>query len=140
MGCLGVGAPFAIAAKWLYPEKNVIIMYGDGSFGFNGFEFDTALRFNLPIIGVVANDAQWTQVLQPQMSLYGRSIATKLLPSHYEKVAEGLGCNGFYVENQEELIKTIKYAKTLDKPTIINVLIDPDFGKDDLGDRRFPGS
>jgi len=78
MGCLGVGAPFAIAAKWLNPDKNVIILYGDGSFGLNGFEFDTALRFNLPIIGVVANDAQWTQVLQPQVNHYGRAVATKI--------------------------------------------------------------
>jgi acetolactate synthase-1/2/3 large subunit len=140
MGCLGVGAPFAIAAKLLNPSKNVIILYGDGSFGLNGFEFDTALRFNLPIIAVVANDAQWTQVLQPQVSLYGRAIATKLLPTAYEKVVEGMGCYGFYVKTPEELIKTIKHAKTLNKPTLINVPIDPDIEKDNVKNKIFPGS
>jgi acetolactate synthase-1/2/3 large subunit len=140
MGCLGVGAPFAIAAKWLNPDKNIIILYGDGSFGLNGFEFDTALRFNLPIIGVVANDAQWTQVLQPQVNHYGRAVATKLLPTRYEKIVEGLGCYGFYVKTPEELIKTIKHAKTLKKPTLINVPIDPDVEKDDLQRKSSPAS
>ncbi len=61
LGCLGVGAPFAIAAQHLYPKHKVLIINGDGSFGLNGFEFDTAVRFNLPIVSIVGNDAGWGQ-------------------------------------------------------------------------------
>ncbi|MCA9910277.1 MAG: hypothetical protein KC519_16575, partial [Anaerolineae bacterium] len=59
LGCLGVGIPFAIAAKHLYPQKKVLVINGDGAFGLNGFEFDTAIRFDLPIVSIVGNDAAW---------------------------------------------------------------------------------
>ena len=57
LGTLGVGMPFALATQLAHPEKRVLIIYGDGSFGFNGMEYDTAVRFNLPIVGIVGNDA-----------------------------------------------------------------------------------
>ena len=71
LGTLGVGMPFALAAQIAHPDKRVVIVYGDGSFGLNGFEFDTAVRFNLPIIGVVGNDAAWGQMMRPQGAIYG---------------------------------------------------------------------
>ena len=69
LGCLGVGAPFAIAAQHLYPERRVLIVSGDGSFGLNGFEFDTAVRFGLPIVAIVGNDAGWGQIRGPQVQI-----------------------------------------------------------------------
>jgi acetolactate synthase-1/2/3 large subunit len=79
-GCLGVGVPFAITAKIVHPKSNVIIIHGDGAFGLNGFEFDTAVRFNLPMVSVVGNDAAWGQIRGPQMNFYGadRAGATAL--------------------------------------------------------------
>ena len=65
LGTLGVGMPFALAAQLSHPEKRVVIVYGDGSFGLNGFEYDTAVRFDLPIIGIVGNDAAWGQMMRP---------------------------------------------------------------------------
>src|SRR5207248_82668 len=59
LGCLGVGAPFAIAAKLLHPDRPVFVIQGDGSFGLNGMDFETALRFKLPMVCVVGNDAAW---------------------------------------------------------------------------------
>jgi acetolactate synthase-1/2/3 large subunit len=59
LGTLGVGMPFALAAQLANPGTPVVIIYGDGSFGLNGFEYDTAVRFNLPIIGVLGNDGAW---------------------------------------------------------------------------------
>src|SRR5204862_343077 len=62
LGCLGVGAPFGIAAKLLHPDRPLFVIQGDGSFGFNGMDFDTALRFRLPMVVVVGNDAAWGQI------------------------------------------------------------------------------
>ena len=83
LGTLGVGAPFALAAQLAHPGRRVVIVYGDGSFGLNGFEFDTAVRFGLPIIGVVGNDAAWGQMMRPQGAIYGWDrLAGTLLRLH----------------------------------------------------------
>jgi acetolactate synthase-1/2/3 large subunit len=70
--------PFAIAAQNLYPDKKVLVINGDGSFGLNGFEFDTAVRFGLPIVSIVGNDAGWGQIRGPQQQMVGkeRAVAT----------------------------------------------------------------
>ena len=80
LGCLGVGAPFAIAAKKLYPDRKVLVLSGDGSFGLNGFDFETCIRFKLPVTVVVANDAAWGQIRGPQVMIFGaeRAPATRL--------------------------------------------------------------
>ena len=93
LGCLGVGAPFAIAAKLLHPDKPVFVIQGDGSFGLNGFDFETALRFKLPMVCVVGNDAAWGQIRLPQIQFHGieKSPGTLLAPTRYDKVVEALG-------------------------------------------------
>src|SRR5205085_11475258 len=96
LGCLGVGAPFAIASKLLHPDRPVFVIQGDGSFGFNGMDFETALRFRLPMVVVVGNDAAWGQIRLPQVQLFGpgKSPATQLAPTRYDKVVEALGGHG----------------------------------------------
>ncbi|MCH2410398.1 thiamine pyrophosphate-dependent enzyme [Myxococcota bacterium] len=86
LGTLGVGMPFALAAQLANPDKRVVIVYGDGSFGLNGFEFDTAVRFGLPVIGVLGNDAAWGQMMRPQGATYGwdRLAATELALTRYD--------------------------------------------------------
>jgi acetolactate synthase-1/2/3 large subunit len=137
MGCLGVGAPFAIAAKLLHPQKNIVILYGDGSFGLNGFEFDTAVRFKLPIIGVIGNDAAWSQIRNPQLDLYGEeaSIGTALAATHYEEVVKGLGGYGEYVDDPAAFRGAFERAKASNKPALLNVRIDPKVGKEQMGVR-----
>jgi thiamine pyrophosphate-dependent acetolactate synthase large subunit-like protein len=127
LGCLGVGLPFAIAAKFLYPNKKVLVINGDGSFGLNGFEFDTAVRFNLPIVSIVGNDAGWGQIRSPQMKMLNieRPTATSLALTHYEKVVEALGGYGEYVENPDEIGAALERAFSSGKPACINVPIDP---------------
>ncbi len=100
LGCLGVGIPFALAAKHLYPEKKVLVINGDGSFGLNGFEFDTALRFNLPIVSIVGNDAGWGQIRSPQAKMLNidRPTATSLAPTRYDKIVEAMGGYGEQVD------------------------------------------
>ncbi len=126
LGCLGVGAPFAVAAQHLYPEKRVLIVNGDGSFGLNGFEFDTAVRFNLPIVSIVGNDAGWGQIRGPQIQMVGeeRAIATSLTYARYDKVVEALGGYGELVEDPDEIVPALKRAFASGKPACINVILD----------------
>lgn len=128
LGCLGVGVPFAIAAKHLYPEKKVLIISGDGSFGLNGFEFDTALRFNLPIVSIVGNDAGWgnIRVIQKQMIGAERAVATSLAPTRYDRVVEALGGYGEYVERPEDILPALERAFASGQPACVNVALDPD--------------
>lgn len=127
LGCLGVGAPFAIAASHLYPDKKVLIINGDGSFGLNGFEFDTAARFNLPIVSIVGNDAGWGQIRAPQITMVGeeRAIATALAPTRYDRVVEALGGYGEHVTEPDEIGPALARAFASGKPACINVDLDP---------------
>jgi acetolactate synthase-1/2/3 large subunit len=127
LGCLGVGAPFAIAAQHLYPDKKVLSINGDGSFGLNGFEFDTAVRFNLPIVSIVGNDGGWGQIRTPQLGMVEeeRAIATKLSVARYDKIVEAMGGYGEYVENPDDLGGALERAFASGKPACINVAIDP---------------
>jgi acetolactate synthase-1/2/3 large subunit len=128
LGTLGVGMPFALAAQIAHPDRRVLIIYGDGSFGLNGFEFDTAVRFNLPIVGVVGNDAAWGQMLRPQVSMYGkdRAVATFLDYTRYDRVVEALGGHGEYVERPEEIRPALERAFASGKPACVNVKIRQD--------------
>jgi len=127
LGCLGVGAPFAIAAQHLYPDKKVLIINGDGSFGLNGFEFDTAVRFDLPIVSIVGNDAGWGQIRGPQIQMVGeeRAIATKLAPTRYDKIVEAMGGYGEHVTHPDDLETALRRAFASGKPACINVALDP---------------
>ncbi|MBZ0275271.1 MAG: hypothetical protein K8I60_03965 [Anaerolineae bacterium] len=128
LGCLGVGAPFAIAAKNLFPEKRVLIINGDGSFGFNGFEFDTALRFNLPIVSIVGNDSGWGQIRNPQIQMVGkeRAVASTLAPTRYDKIVEAMGGYGEHIDNPNDLGGALERAFASGKPACIDVTIDPE--------------
>jgi acetolactate synthase-1/2/3 large subunit len=128
LGTLGVGMPFALAAQIAHPDKRVVIMYGDGSFGLNGFEYDTAVRFGLPIIGVMGNDAAWGQMMRPQGAVYGwdRLAATELTYTRYDKVVEALGGHGEYCEKPEEIRPALDRAAASGKPALVNIKIRQD--------------
>ncbi len=123
LGTLGVGMPFGIAAQVAHPDKRVMIIYGDGSFGLNGFEFDTAVRFNLPVVGVVGNDAAWGQMMRPQGAMYGldRLIATKLAYTRYDQVVEALGGHGEFVQKPGDIRGALERAFDSGKPACVNV-------------------
>ncbi|MFT5442412.1 MAG: acetolactate synthase-1/2/3 large subunit [Myxococcota bacterium] len=128
LGTLGVGMPFALAAQLANPDKRVVIVYGDGSFGLNGFEYDTAVRFNLPIIGIIGNDGAWGQMMRPQGAMMGwdRLQGTLLNRTRYDKVVEALGGHGELVERPEELQPALERAAASGKPALINVMIRQD--------------
>ena len=101
-GTIGVSLPFAIAAQLARPDHPVIAVMGDGTFGFHMAEFDTAVRYDLPIIVVVGNDARWNAEYQIQLRQYGAERAKNcdLLPSRYDRVAEALGGFGALVSDR----------------------------------------
>jgi acetolactate synthase-1/2/3 large subunit len=123
LGTLGVGMPFALAAQIANPDKRVLIVYGDGSFGLNGFEFDTAVRFGLPIVGVVGNDAAWGQMMRPQAMIYGadRLVATELAYTRYDLVVEALGGHGEHDTEPGQIAAAFERAFASGKPALINV-------------------
>ena len=128
LGTLGVGMPFALAAQKAHPDKRVLIVYGDGSFGLNGFEFDTAVRFDLPIVGIVGNDAAWGQMMRPQEMLYGedRLVAVELNRTRYDLVVEALRGHGEHVVAPGEIARAIPRAFDSGKPELVNVEIRQD--------------
>jgi acetolactate synthase-1/2/3 large subunit len=128
LGTLGVGMPFALAAQLAKPDKRVLIIYGDGAFGLNGFEYDTAVRFNLPIVGIVGVDAAWGQMARPQAAFYGadRLVATKLNYTRYDKIVEAMGGHGEYCERPEEIGPALERAFASGKAALVNVVMRQD--------------
>jgi acetolactate synthase-1/2/3 large subunit len=86
-------------------------------------EYDTAVRHNLPVVGVLGNDAAWGIDRQIQLGLYGRPVATDLLQSRYEMVVQGLGGHGEFVEHPEDLRPALERAFASNKPALVNVAV-----------------
>lgn len=125
LGTLGVGPGYAMAAQLVRPKAHVVIMYGDGSFGLHGLEFEAMARQGLPVIAVIGNDAAWTQIRRGQVDMYSaeRAPATVLGYTRYEKVVEACGGVGFYVEKMAELGPALDRAFAAGKPACVNVRI-----------------
>jgi acetolactate synthase-1/2/3 large subunit len=112
-----------MAAKLAYPESRVINCSGDGAFGFNGMEFDTAVRHGIAFVTVLGNDSAWGIDRQIQLGLYGRPVATDLLPTRYDQVVQGLGGYGELVEEPEDLKPAIERAFASGLPALVNVMV-----------------
>jgi len=126
-GCLGAGPGQAIGAKLAHPDRQVCLLLGDGAFGFAGMEFDTMARHGLPIVGVMGNNGIWALEHHPMKFLYGYSVAAELRPeTRYEQMVEALGCEGILVREPAELRTALERAFESGKPTLVNVLTDPE--------------
>jgi acetolactate synthase-1/2/3 large subunit len=126
-GCLGAGPGQAIGAKLAHPERQVCLLLGDGAFGFAGMEFDTLARHGLPVVGVMGNNGIWALEHHPMKFLYGYSVAAELRPeTPYEQVVEALGCDGVLVSDPAELRPALERAFESGRPTLVNVLTDPE--------------
>jgi len=126
-GCLGAGPGQAIGAKLVHPDRQVCLLLGDGAFGFAGMEFDTMARHGLPIVGVMGNNGIWALEHHPMKFLYGYSVAAELRPeTRYEQMVEALGCDGILVREPAELRPALERAFESGKPTLVNVLTDPE--------------
>jgi len=127
-GCLGVGIPFAVAAKLLNRKKRVLCVIGDGSVGFNFMEIHTAIRFNLPIVIVVSNDLGWGMIRHSQSLKFGpgKNVATELGTVEYHKMVEVLGGYGEMVTEVKDIKPALERAFASGKVSLINVMTDPD--------------
>jgi acetolactate synthase-1/2/3 large subunit len=126
-GCLGAGPGQAIGAKIAHPERQVCLLLGDGAFGFAGMEFDTMARHGLGVVGVMGNNGIWALEHHPMKFLYGYSVAAELRPeTRYDELVESLGCDGILVREPGELRPALERAFASGRPTLVNVLTDPE--------------
>jgi acetolactate synthase-1/2/3 large subunit len=121
-GCLGVGVPYAVAAALALPGRQVISVNGDGAFGINAMEIDTAVRHGAKAVFIVSNNAAWNiERLDQEMNYGGRVVGTTLRHSDYAAMARALGAHGERVEKPEELAGALKRALA-NAPALIDVV------------------
>jgi acetolactate synthase-1/2/3 large subunit len=125
-GCLGSGPGYALAAKLARPDRQVVLLLGDGAFGFSGMEWDTLARHGVHVVGVMGNNGIWALEKHPMEFLYGYSVAAELRPeTRYDQVVEALGGHGELVREPGELRGALERALSADGPALVNVLTDP---------------
>jgi acetolactate synthase I/II/III large subunit len=125
-GCLGTGPGYALAAKLAHPERQVVMLLGDGAFGFSGMEFDTLARHGVAAVGVMGNNGIWGLEKHPMEFLYGYSVAAELRAgTRYEKIVQALGGHGELVERPADLRPALERAFAAGQPALVNVLTDP---------------
>jgi acetolactate synthase-1/2/3 large subunit len=126
-GCLGSGPAYAMAAKLAHPDRQVILLSGDGSFGFSAMEFDTMVRHGIPVVCVIGNNGIWALEKHPMTSLLGVSIAADLgHRTRYDKVVEALGGYGEMIERPDQIGAALDRAFRSGLPACINTICDPD--------------
>jgi acetolactate synthase I/II/III large subunit len=126
-GCLGVGPGYAIAARLAHPDRQVVVLFGDGAIGFSGMELETLARLQLPVVCIVGNNGIWGLEKHPMRALYGYDIAADLRPGiRYDRMMEAFGGRGELVAEPDELAPALKRAFDSGEPTLVNVLTDPE--------------
>lgn len=134
LGCIGVGTPFGIAAALACPSRTVVVATGDGAFGFNAMEIDTAARHKVPVLIVVANNGSWAIEVRDQQENHGRVVGTQLQFSDHAAMARAFGVHGERVERAEDLDGAIERAlAALAKggPALLDVLVTPEAASSD---------
>ena len=127
-GSLGVGPPFAVAAKLARPDTQVLVAYGDGSFGLSAMEYESAIRQQVPFVGVIGNDGAWGQIRVAQESLYGEGNApasTLSQETGYDRMVEALGGYGERVTEPSQIRPALERAFDSGVPACLNVIVDP---------------
>lgn len=124
-GCIGVGVPYGIAASLACPERTTLVATGDGAFGFNAIELDTAARHKAPVLIVVANNGAWQIEVHDQTITHGKVVGTRLQFSDYAAMARALGMHGERVEREEDLGPAIQRALA-NRPALLDVVVTPE--------------
>jgi acetolactate synthase-1/2/3 large subunit len=124
-GCIGIGVPYGIAASLAFPNRPVIVATGDGAFGFNAIEVDTAVRHKAPVLIVVANNGAWQIEVHDQTVTHGKVIGTQLQFSDYAAMARAFGMHAERVETEEQLRPAIERALA-NRPALLDVVVTPE--------------
>src|SRR5207302_7763120 len=117
-GTMGVGLPYGLGAKVAKPEAQVLVLHGDGSFGLNAMELDTAARHHLPVITVISLNGGWTA--DPERNKPGRDLGY----TRFDRMAEALGCYGEHVEEPDGIRPALERAAEAGVPAVVNVVTD----------------
>ena len=125
LGCIGVGTPFGVAASLALPERTVAVLTGDGAFGFNAMEIDTAVRHKAPVLIVVANNGAWAIEVRDQQETHGKVVGTQLQFADHAAMARAFGMHGERVERAEDLPAAIERALA-NRPALLDVLVTPE--------------
>lgn len=131
-GPLGVGVPYAIAATLAHPDKKVILLTGDGAFGYGAMELDTCIRYNIKFTTIILNDACWGMIKNSEAKKSGDAnkdfVGLYLRETHYEEVCKALGGYGEFVTDPAKIGEAIDRAIASDKPSVVNVMTDVKIG------------
>ena len=125
LGCIGIGTPFGVAASLALPERTVAVLTGDGAFGFNAMEIDTAVRHKAPVLIVVANNGSWAIEVRDQLETHGKVVGTQLQFADHAAMARAFGMHGERVERVEDLPAAIERALA-NRPALLDVLVTPE--------------
>lgn len=125
LGCIGIGTPFGVAAALALPDRQVVVATGDGSFGFNAMEIDTAVRHQAPVLIVVANNGAWQIEVHDQTDTHGKVVGTRLQLSDYSQMARAFGMHAERVERAEDLSGAIKRGLA-NRPALLDVVVSPE--------------
>ena len=132
LGSLGVGTGFAMAAKLAHPQKEVVCLYGDGSFGMTAFDMETAQRFGAPYLAIVGNNSAMNQIRYGQMAKYGEqrgNIGNKLGDVAFSHFGTMIGGYGEEVREASEIGPALRRAReaiaATGKCAVVNVWVDP---------------
>ena len=125
LGCIGVGTPFGVAASLAFPDRLVVVATGDGAFGFNAMELDTAVRHKAPLLVVVANNGSWAIEVRDQLETHGKVVGTRLQFADHAAMARAFGMHAERVEKAEDLPAAIARALA-NRPALLDVLVTPE--------------
>jgi acetolactate synthase-1/2/3 large subunit len=125
LGCIGIGTSFGIAASLACPNKDVFVATGDGAFGFNAMEIDTAVRHSAPVLIVVANNGAWQIEVHDQADTHGKVVGTKLQVSDYAQMAKSFGMYSERISSVDDLPGAFDRAMK-NRPALLDVLVTPD--------------
>ncbi len=120
---LGAGIPYGMAAKLAHPESKVLVLMGDGSFGFYTMEYDTCIRHNLPITVVMGNDSTWGIDKTFQLAYFDRAVGTDLRFIRYDKLVDAIGGYSEYVEKPDDVAPAVERAFGSGLPSLVNVVV-----------------
>ena len=134
LGCIGVGTPFGVAAALACPGRTVVVATGDGAFGFNAMEIDTAVRHKAPVLIVVANNGSWAIEVRDQQETHGAVVGTHLQFSDHAAMARAFGMHAERVERAEDLDGAVARALAelaQGRPALLDVVVTPDAASSD---------